>query len=41
MGIVMDTKSLRDYTIEDAINEYEQGFAIICEDGKVKCVIEE
>jgi hypothetical protein len=34
----MNQKSLKDYTIEDALKEHERGFAVICGDGKIKCI---
>ena len=34
----METRTLREYTIEDALQEYEDGFDCICGDGRVKII---
>lgn len=32
----MEFRTLRDYTIEDALQEFEDGFDCICGDGRIK-----
>lgn len=29
-------KQLKDYTVEDALRVHDNGFAVICNDGKIK-----
>jgi hypothetical protein len=31
-------KMLKDYTLKDALNDYANGFVVICSDGQARCV---
>lgn len=35
---VFTMRPIKDYTIEDAIREHKNGFAVVCGDGKVKYI---
>lgn len=34
-------KAFKDYTLEDAMKEYENGFDVICNDGAIRLITNE